>query len=252
MISKSEKLATSIALVLGIFQTAHAHTSFTVNSTTGNAYAGATYFATMNVGHGCEVEGIADKFDTEILEVEIPTSLQPTTGSETTRPTDATWGKASVIKTGSYVSKLVWSKAAGVAPESSDSNLYRVNFSVKIPAAPWTTLAISATQTCHNGSTLITHAWDGSTDKKPKATLNILPTRLPGWNTYTIPAGITLDLITVDSAGKDTAGSGAAFFKDALIVWSGDAAYSPNTETAKRITNKLRSIAPGSVIWVKY
>jgi len=239
MKSNSIKLTTSVALVLGIFQTAHAHTSFTVNSTTGNAYAGATYFATMNAGHGCEkeIDGIKTYFDTEKLEIEIPLAAQ----TSSTRPIDAAWGKASVVKTGTSVTKLVWAKANGVAPESSDSNLYRVNFNVKIPNAPWTTVTFKTTHTCHNGSAEIYQAWDDANIP----TLYILPSRQPGWNKYTIPAGVTLDLSSATAPGTN-------FFKDALIVWAGDAAYSANIETANRITNKLTTISPGAEIWVKY
>ncbi len=227
----------SAAFIISALQVAEAHTAFTVNSTTGNPYAGATYFATINVGHGCEVVGIADKFDTEKLEIEIPENAQTTS----TRPLDASWGKAQIVKTGSAITKLVWSKAPGVTPESSDSYLYRVNFNVKMPSTPWATLKFKATQTCHNGTAETYQVWDGAEGP----TLYVLPARQPGWNKYTIPAGITLDLSTPTAAGTP-------FFKDAQIVWSGNAAYSPNTETASRITDKLTTIPAGAEIWVKY
>ena len=78
-------------------------------------------------------------------------------------------------------------------------------------------------------------------EPEPAPALVILPARSAGWNKFTVPSKVT-DL---------------SIFKDALIVWAGDAAYSANPATADRIkeedgVTELTEIAAGTDIWVKY
>jgi hypothetical protein len=78
-------------------------------------------------------------------------------------------------------------------------------------------------------------------EPEPAPALAILPARAPGWNKFTVAQKVT-DL---------------SVFKDALIVWAGDAAYSANPATADQIKSEdgvteLKEIATGAEIWVKY
>lgn len=222
-------LIASIAIALGATTAAQAHTSFVV-TTTSNAFAGKSYYATMNLGHGCEDDATGTKYDTEILEVDIPA------GVTSVRPVDAAWATAEVVKDGGgNITQLKWTRTPGTV-HAEDSQLYRVNFSMKLPDAPMTTLGFVARQICHNDSNVeITTAWEGA----ETPTLKLLPARLPGWNKYTAQANI--DEATIKS-----------FFADAYIVWSGDAAYSGNPVTAGLITKALTAIPAGSEFWVKY
>lgn len=217
-------LTACAALALGVCQGVQAHTSFVINATS-NAFAGKSYAATLNAGHGCEdANGV--KYDTERLEVEIPAEVT------SVRPMDAAWGTASVEKNDSgAVTKLIWTRTTTAHAE--DSHLYRVQFSAKLPNTPMTTLAFRAVQFCNNGT--VETAWEGL----EAPTLKLLPTRTPGWNKYTAQADI--DETTIK-----------AFFADAYIVWSGNAAYSANAVTAGLITNVLTLIPAGAEFWVKY
>lgn len=213
------------ALFLGSVQGVEAHTSFVVNATN-LPFAGKSYTATMNVGHGCEDETTGTHYDTEILEVEIPATFTKV------RPMDATWGTAAVeTDIAGNVTKLIWTRT--LAAHAEDTHLYQVSFKGSLPNAPLTTLEFVATQRC-NGDTIAT-VWEGA----DVPTLKLLPARLPGWNQYTAQADI--DEATIKS-----------FFADALIVWSNNAAYSANPHTAELITNPLTAIPLGAVFWVKY
>lgn len=221
-------LFTSAALILGSIQVVQAHTAFAITASS-NAFAGKSYFATMNLGHGCEDLLTGIKYDTEKLEVDIPA------GITSIRPMDAAWADASVVKDSvGNITQLVWTRTSGNHPE--DSQLYRVNFTAKLPDLPMTTVAFPTRQVCHNenGDELVT-PWEGL----ESPTLKLLPARALGWNKYTAQADI-------DEATMK------AFFSDAYIVWSASAAYSANPVTAGLITNILTGIPSGSEFWVKY
>lgn len=221
-------LYTSAVFILGSFQAVQAHTAFTITPSS-NAFAGKSYFATMNLGHGCEDTLTGTKFDTEILEIDIPAGLT------SIRPVDAAWADASAVTdVDGNITQLKWTRTS--TPHTGDTQLYRVNFTVKLPDLPMTTLAFPARQICHNenGDELIT-PWEGL----ESPTLKLLPARALGWNKYTAQADI--DEATIK-----------AFFSDAYIVWSASAAYSANPVTAGLITNILTSIPSGSDFWVKY
>jgi hypothetical protein len=221
-------LAASAALILASIQVAEAHTVF-VMDVTRVPVAGKTYTGTLNAGHGCEVAVVnstAIKYDTERLEVVIPAGV---TG---VRPMDATWGKATVEKdlVSGNVTKIIWTNAN---VHTEDSNLYQATFRATLPDAPMTILAFDVLQVCDSGNA--TAAWAG----KDAAKLYVQPARKPGWNKYT--AQVAIESATFPN-----------FFADAQIVWAGGAAYSPNAETTKLITNALTTIPAGLEFWVKY
>lgn len=219
--------AASVALILVSIQTAQAHTAF-VMDVTRVPVAGKAYTGTLNAGHGCEVAVVgsdAIKYDTERLEVVIPVGV---TG---VRPMDATWGKATVEKDLSgNVTKIIWTNTN---VHIEDSNLYQATFRATLPDAPMTTLAFDATQYCNGGA--VKAEWIGA----KAAMLYLQLARKPGWNKYT--AQVAIESSTFPS-----------FFPDAQIVWASGAAFSPNAETTKLITNALTTIPAGQEFWVKY
>jgi uncharacterized protein YcnI len=212
-------------------------------SVSGPAFAGATHEASFGVGHGC------DGADTYRVKVQIPS------GVTSVRPLDSVFGKAVLEKNAEgNVTAVVWTKLTGdVLP--ADTNYYKLAVRFKIPETPFKTLYFPTLQTCRAADgTETTAEWidtsgdhgshDGSSGEEaalPAPALLILPPRAPGWNKYTVSEHVH-DLTV---------------FKDALIVWAGKAAYSPNPVTQSLIeaepdTEVLTAIHPGTEIWVKY
>ncbi len=231
-------LAASVGLAFSAAQNASAHTAFVVDATS-IPFAGKSYTGTMRAGHGCEDEITGDHFDTERIEITIPAGV---TG---VKPIDAPWAKASVVshvevvdgKDVTVVDKLIWTRYASIPVNTEDTNIYLVSFRATLPNAPLTSVSFDTVQFCHNaGAEEIETPWVGA----ESPTLNLVPSRSPGWNKYTIGTAIS------DEAGLKK------FFGDAYIVWSGGAAYSPNSVTAGLITNKLTSVPANQEIWVKY
>ncbi len=212
-------------------------------SVSGPAFAGATHEATFGVGHGC------DGADTYRVKVQIPA------GITSVRPMDSTFGKAVLEKDAAgNVTAVVWTKPlADVLPE--DSSFYKLTVRLKLPETPFKTLHFPTIQTCRSADGTETVAeWTstsgehgshdpgtGAPADHPAPALFVLPPRVPGWNKYTVNEHVH-DL---------------SVFKDALIVWAGKAAYSPNPVTQGLIatepdTQVLSEIHPGTEIWVKY
>lgn len=212
-------------------------------SVSGPAFAGATHEATFGVGHGC------DGADTYRVKVQIPA------GVTSVRPLDSTFGKAVVEKdTEGNVTAVVWTKpVAEVLP--ADTTYYKLTVRFKVPDAPFKTLYFPTTQTCRtpDGTETVAEWADtsgehgshdadaGTPTTNPAPSLAVLPPRSPGWNKYTVNEHV----------------HDFSVFQDALIVWAGKAAYSPNPNTQGLImtepdTEVLTAIHPGTEIWVKY
>ncbi|MBU8895651.1 hypothetical protein DRW03_20170 [Corallococcus sp. H22C18031201] len=221
---------------------AQAHVSVTGP---GPAVAGASFDADFTLSHGCSG---ADTFRVRIAIPEGVTSV---------RPMDSVFGKAVVEKdaaTGN-VTAVTWTKASADVL-AADTQLYRFTLRAKMPGKPFTTLYFPTTQTCRAADgTESTVEWVGTSGghdheggdagttpaAEPAPSLFLVPSRLPGWNKYTVTEHVH-DLTV---------------FKDALIVWSGTAAYSFNPVTQAQIEQEpgvqpLAEIHPGTDIWVKY
>ena len=207
-------------------------------SLAGPGFAKQNQVLTFSIGHGCEG---ADSYK---LEIAIPKEVTSVRGMP------SVWGDADVRTdaTGAPVS-VVWSKAS-VRP--LDDQFYQMAIRIGVPDMAFRTLYFPAVQTCRtpDGTESIVE-WKALPDEitaapkgeepEPAPSLLILPPRSAGWNRYTVPEAVT-DL---------------SVFKDALIVWAGDAAYSANPATTEQITNEkgvtlLEEIAAGTEIWVKY
>jgi uncharacterized protein YcnI len=229
--------------LIGAAVNTHAHASFKADNAYGvkTAISGSTYYATLNAGHGCELDANTDE-DTIKIEVSVPAETAALISA--IRPADAAFGPATIeTSDDGKVSKMIWTKSAAAAP--ADTQLYQVTFkfSLKNSASPavntpvFSKLSFPTVQTCENS----TASWvDGDAP-----TLLVLPSRKPGWNKYT--------------AQKDITGAEVkAAFADANIVWSNNAAWSVNPAIDALITNKLPigsaeiSIGTAAEFWVKY
>jgi uncharacterized protein YcnI len=207
-------------------------------SLAGPGFAGQNQVLTFSIGHGCEG---ADSYK---LSVAIPKEVTSVRGMP------SAWGDADVQTddTGA-VTAVAWTKK-DVRPQ--DDQFYQMSIRIGVPNLPFQTLYFPATQSCRSADGVesvvewkalpeeIASAPKGM-EPEPAPALAILPRRAPGWNKFTVPSKLT-DL---------------SVFKDALIVWAGDAAYSANPATAEQIKNEngvteLEEITAGTDIWVKY
>lgn len=222
------------SLALGT-SAAHAH----ISASASGAYANATVEANFNVGHGCE------GLDTYSVKIGIPAGV---TGLRVVE--NGSFAGISIEKDSADNVKSVTFTKAQSAVRAADDAFYKLVLRFKLPDKAFTTLYFPANQVCksQDGATTKTTDWIATTASEsedgpePAPALYILPARKPGWNKYTAAAEI-----------KDL----AAVFGDALIVWSGDDAYSANSNTAAQIAaedgvGKLESVASGSELWVKY
>jgi uncharacterized protein YcnI len=229
------KIALPFAATMALTGSADAHVGLT-----GPAFAGANFLGTFTVGHGCNGD------DTYSVEITIPA------GVTSVRALDSTFGKAVVHKdSGGAVTSVSWTKSvADVVAE--DVNYYTVSIRMRMPSTPFTTLYFPTVQTCRDelGNISETH-WigtgnepanpDGAPPPEPAPSITLLPSRVPGWNRYTVPVELT----------------SLSLFNDAEIVWAGSAAYSVNPNykaliTAEPGTTELTSIPASTEIWVKY
>lgn len=206
----------------------------------GPAFTDRTYGqdVTFGVGHGCSGA------DTSRVQIDIPQ------GVTSVRAMPSAFGAVRVERDAALnPSAVVWTKAPGDMIERDD-NYYTLTIRIRVPDQPFTTLRFSIHQTCQalDGTTTEV-AWVDPSDTAPDggeahpaATLLILPARKPGWNKYAVPVAIS-DL--------------SEYFEDALIVWKGNSAYSPNPASAELIpttagVTPLTALAAGDEIWVKY
>ena len=230
-----------VILSLCVATTAVAHPVF---STT-RAAAAASQEVVLKVGHGCEGA------DTSKIELQIPE------GVTAVRPMHAAdFGKAVLTKddTTGNVTAVTWAKAdEDVLAE--DSHLYKFTVSLRLPERPFTRIFFPVIQTCRTsaGEDVVVewtsadaghggHGGHGGHEgPNPAASLFLMPPVKPGWNRFTVNEHVH-DLTVFD---------------DALIVWSGKAAYSSNARTRELISNEpdvqsLAEIHPGMEIWLKY
>jgi uncharacterized protein YcnI len=218
---------------------AHAH----VGASTPTPYANATAETTFAVGHGCE--GV----DTQSVKINIPAGVTSLRVVESYPFTSVTTEKDAA----GTVTSVTFSKPQSTVREGDDG-FYKLSLRFKLPDKPFTVLYFPTIQTCKkpDGTGPAPTEWigttpnEGETGPEPAPALLLLPTRTPGWNKYTLPAGVTF-----------TKEQLATVFKDAQIVWAGTKAYSINPNTAAQIAAEdgveaLESLAAGTEIWVKY
>ncbi|HTO98629.1 MAG TPA: DUF1775 domain-containing protein [Myxococcales bacterium] len=204
----------------------------------GAATSNATNEVVFSVAHGCSGN------DTYKVVIDIPAGV---TG---VRPMRSDFAIPTVVKDGSgNVTSVTWQKPDADALDA-DILFYKLTLRFKTPDQALSTLFFVAHQTCRaaNGALSVVDWSDLPTTPaaqqtgNPAAALRLVPARAPGWNKLTVPAAMT-DL--------------SIFFKDALIVWKGTAAYSANPNTAAQIASTagvsaLSALAAGDEVWVKY
>jgi uncharacterized protein YcnI len=217
---------------------AHAH----VGASSATPYANTNAELVFSVGHGCE------GLDTYSVKIMIPAGV---TGLRVMD--NGVFASATIQKEGDVVKSVTFTKAQSDV-RAEDDGYYKLVVRARLPDKPFNTLYFPAYQVCksQDGATTKSTDWIAETQNEsemgpePAPALFVLPARNAGWNKYTVPAGVSLDAKQI-----------AAVFKDALIVWSGDAAYSANANTAAQIAaedgvTKLEKIAAGDELWVKY
>jgi len=232
------KLAFSAVLLTASLASAH------ISMVTTPAQADSTTKLTFGVGHGCEDAN--GHYDTAKIRIEIPA------GFTSVRPLALPgFGKPTVIRTGTTVTAVEWTKATADILDDDDS-YYEPTIRARTPNAPFTKVTFTIVQTCRAGNADITTTWTGPDEPSndtPGPTLFIGPKRTnpTGWNKITVATGVNVTVAT-DLAG---------FFKDARIVWKGASAFSTNSATTAQIgstsgVTALTTITAGDEIWVRY
>lgn len=232
-VSSSVRLAV-VGTIVAFSSPVWAHVSLT-----GPGYAKQSQVIPFNIGHGC------DGADSVSLEVTIPEEVT------TVRAVPTVWGDAAVTYDDAGLPRSVkWTKQNA---RTKDDQYYQFAIRIAVPDLPFTTLYFPAKQTCRDADGKesvvewakrpeeISEAAGESAGNEPAPGLLILPVRYPGWNKITVAKEVT-DL---------------TIFKDAQIVWAGDAAYSANPTTLEQIkaedgVTELTKIDANAEIWVKY
>ena len=224
-------LACGPALVL-FSTTAEAHVALA----SGPALAARSQKITFSVGHGCEGS------DTVRVRVEIPA------GVTSVRPLFSDFGKPTVIKNGTTVTAVEWTKAAADVLDA-DEAYYELTLRARVPDAAFTQLQFNVTQVCRSSLGVETTVpWDqpaGSTTGNPAPLLVVTPAHTAGWNKVTVGRAV---------AAADL----PLYLGDAQIAWRGTAAYSSNANTMAQIGNTpgvsalAGDLAAGDELWVKY
>lgn len=231
------------ALVLSS-STAFAH--ITIGS--GTAQAGKANKITVNVSHGCKdtVPEPDDTEDTYEITVDIPA------GFSGIRPMESDFGRATLTKNiDGAITKITWTKKSTADEYADDDMFYELTFRATPPPA-FSKHSMVITQKCRiAGGGSRTVVWDDPLpgDPEPAPFFYVGPSRLnnTGWNKITIPANTT---VPVADFGR--------YFADALIVWRGTEAFSPNPHTKTQIESTTgvsllaTDLAAGDEIWVRY
>lgn len=224
----------AVAVLAGVLAAGTAEAHIEVSS--GPAAANKSQEVTFTVGHGC------NDLDTYRLRIEIPD------GVTSVRALSSDFGKPAVEKddTGAVVA-VTWQKPLEDLQES-DVNLYKLGLRLKTPDAPFSHIFFPVYQTCRdsegNEVQVDWVALPGQTGE-PAAVLTIVPARQPGWNRYTLGGDTHIADLSV-------------YFADAVIVWKGNAAWSPNEEILAQIGETSGIVVlsggahPDDELWVKY
>jgi len=212
--------------------TAEAHVSLA----SGPAIAAKSQKITFGVGHGCEGS------DTVRIRVDIPASVT------SVRPLFSDFGKPTVIKNGTTVTAVEWTKSDADVLAADDA-YYELTIRARVPDAAFTQIQLNVTQTCRSAAGVETTVlWDqpaGSTTGNPAPVLIVTPAHTMGWNKVTVGRAV---------AAADV----PTYLGDAQIVWRGAAAYSSNANTMAQIGNTpgvsvlSGDLASGDEIWIKY
>jgi periplasmic copper chaperone A len=233
MCSKLLLGAASAALVLSIASRADAHASIS----SGPAAANKSQKITFSIGHGCEGA------DTIGVRVEIPAGITSVRGLR------SDFGMPTFEKdVAGAVTAVSWRKPVAEL-QAEDLGYYELTIRARTPDAPFTRLQFNIDQTCRTTAGVETTVhWNEAPGGENEAPLlTVVPARQSGWNKYVLGATTTIPVADLP-----------VYFADALIVWRGTEAYTPNSNTLALIqgTPGVSELASDLVatneIWVKY
>lgn len=227
----------SLLIVCALAGVAQAHISIT----SGPATANKSQIITFGVGHGC-TDANNKKLDTIKIKVIIPAGV---TGVRAFR---SDFGKPTFTKTGTTVTAVEWAKPVSELLDGDDA-YYEIKIRAAVPNTPYSKLKFVVEQTCEDSTThaQIVSNWDADEDAttgEPAPQLVVAPAHSTGWTKLTAPRALTKEEL-------------ATYLGDAQIIWKGNAAYSPNANTAAMITatpgvTALDGVAANDEFWVKY
>jgi len=224
------------ALVLSS-TTAFAH----ITIASGPAQAGKSTKIALAINHGCknvaadtvDATDVDDTEDTVSIAVDIPVGADANNSFSGIRPLRSDFGKFALTKNGSgAVTRITWTKPNTLETEYDDDDAYyEIVFKATTPSAKaFTKIPLVITQVCRksaaNGGGLRTVVWAIGDAEEPAPNLVLTPQRsaTPGWNKFTIPAGVTIPVADF-----------GAYFGEAQIVWKGTQAFSANPQTKTQI-----------------
>jgi hypothetical protein len=234
-----------------------------------------TYELVLALPHGCSVTGSSPAIETDTYKVEVTT---PVAFTGPRAIIDGVFGVPVRTANADGTTTLVWTKlgngsgnpfdSAGLADNQSYRIALRGSFkatTASVEGARFTTQRFNAKQYCKNpavGQPDLSTDWSNysAPGDNQSPTVKVYPTRVAGWNSYTLPASVAGTLTTAAAVSAFV----KAYFGDAQIVWVGKAGYSPNADTTARIqalvakdssyselVNKT-SLSASETLWVKY
>lgn len=270
---KISPLGTAVALATLLMSSlAQAHIGV-VNTQLPFAREG-TYELALAIPHGCAIAA-GSSVDADTYKVEVTT---PVAFTSPRALLDGVFGVPTRTLNADGTTTFVWTKIgngttnAFDAPALADNQSYRVALrgsflatTTTTEGAKFTTQRFNAKQYCKNptaGQPDLFTDWSNlsAVGDNQSPTVKVLPTRQPGWNSYTLPASVATTLTTPAAVGTFI----KAYFADAQIVWVGKAGYSANTSTTTKIKNLVTkdasyselvnksSLSAADVLWVKY
>jgi uncharacterized protein YcnI len=203
----------------------------------GPAQAAKTQKITFSAGHGCSGS------DTLRVRIDIPA------GVTSVRALFSDFGKPTVIKDGTTVTAVEWTKA-DTDLLAADDSYYEFTIRARVPDAAFTRLQFNVTQVCRSsGGVETTVLWDqppgAPPGGNPAPMVTVVPGRSAGWNKITVGR-------TVAEADLPL------YFGDAQIVWRGTAAFSTNPNTMTQISSTpgvtalTGDLAANDELWVRY
>lgn len=206
-----------------------------VNTQSALAIAGKSYELVLTIPHGCTGPDGATKLDTSTIEVAIPTGTDGLAQMTGVRPImDGVFGKAEIVSrdTQGNVTRIRWSKPASLDGDG-DVYSYRVGLRGTMPNLPFSSMQFLATQRCRNGAAAeVVKEWGAESP-----IVKVFPAHLPGWNKFNLSVGLE------KHSKADVQGFLSGFFGDALIVWVGKGAWSPNATTQSQIASMIEKDA---------
>jgi hypothetical protein len=204
---------------------------------------------TFAINHGCKIKdsnNVEHEYDTLSVQIDIPAAID----GKTVRVMPVEFAGAPVVTRDGdgAVTSVKWTRDVADLQPVDGLGYYELKLKLPIPGAPFTAIPFVITQTCKDGNgDDIVVVWSGpSSNPEPSPVLYVTSDKHSyGWNKYTL---------TTPVANADF----GKYFGDALIVWKGTSAFSPNMvvntliAATPGVTPLEADLAAGDEIWVKY